>query len=97
MERGESLYARWGALAVFVTPAIVSGTAKMPPYRFAVRNLPDSLTWTVPVAASAAASASEVLEYSVQDGARDGEARPFIFANERPFAHYVIGIIGCAS
>ena len=33
MERGESLYARWGALAVFVTPAIVSGTAKMPPYR----------------------------------------------------------------
>jgi len=78
MERGESLYARWAALAVFITPAIVSGTAKMPPYRFAVRNLPDSLTWTVPVAASAAASASEVLEYSVQDGARDGEARPFI-------------------
>lgn len=53
MERGESLYARWGALAVFVTPAIVSGTAKMPPYRFAVWNLPDSLTWTVSVAASA--------------------------------------------
>jgi membrane protein DedA with SNARE-associated domain len=46
-ERGESLYARWGALAVFVTPAIVSGTAKMPPYRFAVWNLLDSLTWTV--------------------------------------------------
>lgn len=36
MERGESLYARWGFLAVFVTPAIVSGTAKMPPYRFAL-------------------------------------------------------------
>jgi hypothetical protein len=36
MERGKSLYARWGARAVFVTPAIVSGTAKMPPYRFAV-------------------------------------------------------------
>ena len=53
MDRGESLYARWGALAVFVTPAIVSGTAKMPPYRFAVWNLPDSLTWTVSVAASA--------------------------------------------
>ena len=52
MERGESLYARWGALAVFVTPAIVSGTAKMPPYRFAVWNLLDSLTWTVSVAAS---------------------------------------------
>jgi membrane protein DedA with SNARE-associated domain len=53
MERGESLYARWAALAVFITPAIVSGTAKMPPYRFAVWNLPDSLTWTVSVAASA--------------------------------------------
>jgi len=53
MQRGESLYARWGFLAVFVTPAIVSGTAKMPPYRFAVWNLLDSLAWTVSVAASA--------------------------------------------
>ena len=52
-ERGERLYARWGWLAVFVTPAIVSGTAKMPPYRFAVWNLLDSLGWTVSVAASA--------------------------------------------
>jgi membrane protein DedA with SNARE-associated domain len=52
MERGESLYARWGFLAVFVTPAIVSGTAKMPPYRFAFWNLLDSLGWTVSVAAS---------------------------------------------
>ena len=53
MERGESLYARWGFVAVFVTPAIVSGTAKMPPYRFAFWNLLDSLGWTVSVAASA--------------------------------------------
>ena len=53
MERGERLYARWGWLAVFVTPALVSGTAKMPPYRFAVWNLLDSLGWTVSVAASA--------------------------------------------
>ncbi len=53
MERGERLYARWGFLAVFVTPAIVSGTAKMPPYRFAFWNLLDSLGWTVSVAASA--------------------------------------------
>jgi membrane protein DedA with SNARE-associated domain len=53
MERGEGLYARWGWLAVFVTPAIVSGTAKMPPYRFAFWNLLDSLMWTVSVAASA--------------------------------------------
>ena len=53
MERGESLYARWGFLAVFVTPAMVSGTAKMPPYKFALWNLLDSLGWTVSVAASA--------------------------------------------
>jgi membrane protein DedA with SNARE-associated domain len=53
MQRGEKLYARWGFLAVFVTPAIVSGTAKMPPYRFAVWNLLASLAWTVSVAASA--------------------------------------------
>jgi membrane protein DedA with SNARE-associated domain len=53
MQRGESLYARWGFLAVFVTPAIVSGTAKMPPYRFAFWNLLDSLGWSVSVAASA--------------------------------------------
>jgi membrane-associated protein len=53
MERGERLYARWGWLAVFVTPAIVSGTAKMPPYRFALWNLLDSLGWSVSVAASA--------------------------------------------
>ena len=53
MERGERLYARWGWLAVFVTPAIVSGTAKMPTYQFAVWNLLDSLGWMVSVAASA--------------------------------------------
>jgi len=51
--RGEGLYARWGWLAVFFTPAIVSGTAKMPPYRFALWNLLDSLGWSVSVAASA--------------------------------------------
>lgn len=53
VQRGERLYARWGRLAVFVTPAIVSGTAKMRPYQFAVWNLLDSLCWTVSVAASA--------------------------------------------
>ena len=53
MEHGERVYARWGWLAVFFTPAIVSGTAKMPPYRFAFWNLLDSLGWTVSVAASA--------------------------------------------
>jgi membrane protein DedA with SNARE-associated domain len=53
MARGESLYARWGFLGVFVTPAIVSGTAKMPPYKFAFWNLLASLGWTVSLAASA--------------------------------------------
>ena len=53
VERGEKLYARWGWLAVFVTPAIVSGTVKMRPYQFAVWNLLDSLGWAVSVAASA--------------------------------------------
>ena len=41
--RGEKLYARWGWLAVFFTPAIVSGTAKMRPYQFALWNLLASL------------------------------------------------------
>jgi membrane protein DedA with SNARE-associated domain len=53
MEQGEKLYARWGWLAVFFTPAIVSGTADMPAYRFALWNLLDSLGWSVAVAASA--------------------------------------------
>jgi len=53
MQRGERLYARWGWLAVFFTPAIVSGTAQMPAYRFALWNLLDSLGWSVAVAASA--------------------------------------------
>jgi hypothetical protein len=33
--------------------SIVSGTAKMPPYRFALWNLLDAFGWTVSVAASA--------------------------------------------
>ena len=53
VERGERLYARWGRLAVFFTPAIVSGTAKMRPYQFAFWNLLASLGWAVSVAASA--------------------------------------------
>ena len=44
---------RWGWLAVFVTPAIGSDTAKMPPYRFALWNLLDALGWMVSVTASA--------------------------------------------
>jgi len=52
LEQGERLYTRWGWLAVFFTPAIVSGTAKMRPYWFAFWNLLDSLGWSVSVAAS---------------------------------------------
>lgn len=51
-ERGERLYARWGGLAVFFTPGIVSGTARMSPYRFAFWNLLASFAWTVSVVAS---------------------------------------------
>jgi membrane protein DedA with SNARE-associated domain len=51
-QRGERLYARWGGLAVFFTPGIVSGTARMPPYRFAFWNLLASFAWTASVVAS---------------------------------------------
>jgi len=52
VERGELAYARWGRLAVFFTPAIVSGTAKMQRSQFAFWNLLASLGFTVSVAAS---------------------------------------------
>ena len=51
-QRGERLYARWGGLAVFFTPGIVSGTARMSPYRFAFWNLLASFAWTASVVAS---------------------------------------------
>ena len=51
-ERGERLYARWGGVAVFFTPGIVSGTARMSPYRFAFWNLLASFAWTASVVAS---------------------------------------------
>jgi membrane-associated protein len=53
VERGERAYARWGRLAVFFTPAIVSGTAKMQRGQFAWWNLLASLGFTISVAASA--------------------------------------------
>jgi membrane protein DedA with SNARE-associated domain len=40
---GERLYAKWGRLAVFVTPAMVSGTAKMRFQEFAIWNFFASL------------------------------------------------------
>jgi membrane protein DedA with SNARE-associated domain len=53
VEKGEAAYARWGRLAVFVTPSIVSGTAKMQFGQFAVWNLIDSLCFAISVALSA--------------------------------------------
>jgi membrane protein DedA with SNARE-associated domain len=50
---GERAYAKWGGLAVFFTPAIVSGTAKMRHGRFAFWNLVASLSFAVSVCASA--------------------------------------------
>lgn len=52
VERGERAYARWGRLAVFFTPAIVSGTAKMQHGQFVLWNLLASLGFSVSVAAS---------------------------------------------
>jgi membrane protein DedA with SNARE-associated domain len=43
LAKGEQAYGRWGRLAVFFTPAIVSGTAKMDRRQFATWNLLDSL------------------------------------------------------
>ncbi len=50
---GEQAYAKWGGLAVFFTPAIVSGTAKMRHGRFALWNLVASLGFALSVTASA--------------------------------------------
>jgi membrane protein DedA with SNARE-associated domain len=53
VEKGERAYARWGRLAVFFTPAVVSGTAKMHRGQFIVWNLIASFAFAVAVAASA--------------------------------------------
>ena len=52
VEKGEVAYSRYGRLAVFFTPAIVSGTAKMQHGQFVVWNLIASLAFAVSVAAS---------------------------------------------
>jgi membrane protein DedA with SNARE-associated domain len=53
VEKGERAYAKWGRLAVFFTPAVVSGTAKMHHGQFVVWNLVASFAFAVAVAASA--------------------------------------------
>ena len=53
VERGQQAYAKWGRLAVFVTPAIVSGTAKMQHGQFVLWNFVASLAFALSVAPSA--------------------------------------------
>ncbi|HUJ65897.1 MAG TPA: hypothetical protein VLX59_10185 [Acidimicrobiales bacterium] len=53
VEDGERAYARWGPIAIFVTPSIVSGTAGMRRAQFLVWNLVDAFGFAVAVAASA--------------------------------------------
>jgi membrane protein DedA with SNARE-associated domain len=51
--QGERAYAKWGRLAVFFTPAIVSGTAGMKHGQFARWNLLASFAFSVSVTSSA--------------------------------------------
>jgi membrane protein DedA with SNARE-associated domain len=53
MEKGELAYAKWGRLAVFFTPAIISGTARMQFSVFAFWNLLASFAFSLSVAATA--------------------------------------------
>ena len=53
VDRGEQAYAKWGRLAVFFTPAIISGTAKMRYGQFVVWNFVASLGFALSVAPSA--------------------------------------------
>ena len=53
VEKGERAYQKWGRLAVFFTPAVVSGTAKMQHGEFVLWNLIASFAFAVSVAASA--------------------------------------------
>lgn len=53
VERGERAYAKWGRLAVFFTPAIISGTAKMNYAQFVLWNFLASLGFALSVGASA--------------------------------------------
>jgi membrane protein DedA with SNARE-associated domain len=53
MEKGELAYAKWGRLAVFFTPAIISGTARMKLSQFALWNFLASIAFSVSVASTA--------------------------------------------
>src|SRR5579871_403063 len=51
--KGERAYARWGRVAVFFTPAMISGTAKMAHRQFVLWNLLAAAAFAVSVVASA--------------------------------------------
>jgi membrane protein DedA with SNARE-associated domain len=51
--KGEQAYAKWGRLAVFFTPAIVSGTAKMKHRQFVLWNFFAAMAFSLAVCASA--------------------------------------------
>ncbi len=53
LDKGEQAYAKWGRLAVFFTPAIISGTARMKLSQFIVWNFIASVAFTLSVAATA--------------------------------------------
>jgi membrane protein DedA with SNARE-associated domain len=53
LDKGEQAYAKWGRMAVFFTPAIISGTAKMKRSQFAVWNFIASVAFTISVTATA--------------------------------------------
>jgi membrane protein DedA with SNARE-associated domain len=53
MAKGERAYAKWGRLAVFFTPAIISGTAKMKQGQFIVWNFVASTAFALAVAPTA--------------------------------------------
>jgi membrane protein DedA with SNARE-associated domain len=53
MAKGERAYAKWGRLAVFFTPAIISGTAKMRQGQFIVWNFVASAGFALAVAPTA--------------------------------------------
>jgi len=52
LARGEDAYAHWGRLAVFFTPAIISGTAKMKYRQFVVWNFLASIGFALSVGLS---------------------------------------------
>lgn len=53
LARGEQAYAKWGRLAVFFTPAIVSGTAKMRYRQFIIWNFFAAFLFAISIGMSA--------------------------------------------